>query len=169
VRLAVSSVDPAYAVAELDSKTAVLHRIRSSWRVAGFGPSLSCAVAPRNVLSDLAVSCAPEGLAISDCGKLVERPLDLTLTCADANYRLTGLVWASWGRGAARGAGSVSANDCAPTCVAGRFHTYRVTVEASRPQACPKGRRYTVLTIRYAGSRPKGIGETDVHTFTCAY
>jgi hypothetical protein len=112
---------------------------------------------------------ASERIAISDCGKLVERPRDLTLTCADANYRLTGLVWASWGGARARGAGSVSSNDCTPYCAAGKFHTYRVTVEASAPKACAKGRRYTVLTIRYPGSRPKGIGKTDVHTFTCAY
>jgi hypothetical protein len=125
------------------------------------------------IATALAVAASPAQasprVAISDCGRLVQRPAALTVACADANYRLAALTWSSWGGATARAAGRVVANDCSPYCAAGKFHSYRATAEVSRPRSCLRGRRYTVLTIRYPGRRPQGIGATDVHTFSCTY
>ena len=60
VSLAISSVDPRYAAARLESPSAgpsdmVFHRSGPGWWVVGFGSSLDCNTAPKSVLADLAV------------------------------------------------------------------------------------------------------------------
>jgi hypothetical protein len=108
-------------------------------------------------------------VTISNCGKLVQRPASLVLTCADANYELAKLKWSSWGGTTAAATGTASANDCTPYCAAGHFHSYPVTVTVARPLSCPTSRRYTRLTIHYAGTRPRGYAKNDVHAFTCSF
>lgn len=174
VSIAVSTLDPRYASARLSSKTVgnadmVLHRSRGSWWVIEFGSSLGCDAAPKTVLADLKIGCTPpNGVAwINDCGPLVSAPHSLVLACADANYELVHLLWHRWGAATASATGSASANDCAPNCAAGHFHSYVVTVRASSLTACGRARYYARLAITYAARRPAGIAKRDVHALGC--
>jgi hypothetical protein len=107
---------------------------------------------------------------ISNCGKLVSKPANFVIACADANYELRGLKWTSWGGSTANGSGTAVVNDCTPTCVAGHFHNYKVSVTASRIIKCgTTSRRYSRLTIVFASTKPKGMSNPDVVTFTCKY
>ena len=101
--LAISSVDPRYAAARLNSPSAgpsdmVFHRSGPGWWVVAFGSSLGCNTAPKSVLADLAVGCTPPGSSawIDDCGPLESAPPTLVIACADANYSLGALKWRRW-------------------------------------------------------------------------
>ncbi len=172
--LAISSVDPRYAAARLNSPSAgpsdmVFYRSGPGWWVVGFGSSLGCNTAPKSVLADLAVGCTPPGGSawINDCGPLASAPPTLVLACADANYSLGALKWRRWGASIASASGTAHANDCKPYCAAGHFHSYPVAVAADRLTKCGSADIYTRLTVIYAGARPAGIGKRDVRTEGC--
>ena len=172
--VSVSTLDPRYAAASLDSTSAgpsqmVLHRSGSIWWVVGFGSSMGCDSAPKSVLADLKVGCSPPpGVAwISDCGSLRSKPASLTIACGDGNYSLEGLSWRHWGAAAATATGTARANDCTPNCAAGHFHSYKVTATADRLSICGKARYYARITITYPGARPPGLAKRDVHALTC--
>ena len=174
VSVSVSRLDPRYAVARTQSKTAgpavmLFHRSLGTWWVVEFGSDLGCDAAPRAVMDELKVGCSPpNGVAwINACGPMVWKPKSLILACADANYGLERLAWYAWGKATATAAGVVRANDCKPYCAAGHFHTYPVTVTADRLAKCGLAPTYARLTITYAGARPAGIARRDVHTLVC--
>jgi hypothetical protein len=174
VSIAVSSLDARYASARLNSMSAgpsemVLHRSMGAWWIVGFGSSLGCDSAPKAVLADLTVGCTPpNGIAwINDCGPLVNEPHSLTLTCADANYQLARMSWRGLGNATATATGTARANDCTPNCAAGHFHSYPVTVRATRLTRCGRARYYDRITIVYRAARPAGVAKRDVHTFGC--
>jgi hypothetical protein len=174
VAITVSTADPRYADAHLNSKTVgyselVLHRSFGTWWVLEFGSSLGCDTAPKSVMKDLKVGCSPpNGVAwINNCGPLASAPSTLVLACADANYELVKVAWHKWGAATATASATARANDCTPTCVAGHFHNYRVTVSADRLKTCGKARYYARLTLAYPGARPAGIAKLDVHTLVC--
>jgi hypothetical protein len=173
VTIAVSSLDPRYAVARLNSKSAgpselVLHRGGFGWWVVGFGSSVGCDSAPTSVMRDLKVGCSPpNGVAwINNCGPLVSAP-PLVLACGDANYLLANLKWRGWGKPTATATGVARANTCTPNCAAGKFRSYRMTATASKLSTCGKARYYATLTIVYPGARPAGTAKRDVHTLGC--
>ncbi len=172
--LRVSTVDARYAAAKLTSKTVgsaelILHRGSFGWWVVAFGSDVGCNSAPRSVLADLKVGCAPPSTTawINNCGPLASAPASLILACADANYELASLTWKGWGTAHATATGVARANDCSPNCAAGHFHSYRMTATADRLTKCGAARYYGRLTIVYAGARPQGIAKRDVHTLGC--
>jgi hypothetical protein len=172
--LAVSALDPRYAAARLNSKTAgpsemVLHESQGTWWVEGFGSDLSCSAAPGAVLDLLKIGCSPPNATawIDNCGPLQAAPKSLVLTCADANYSLEKIAWKHWGAGSATGTATVRANDCKPYCAAGHFHSYPVTVTADTLTTCGLAKYYARLTLDYPGVRPAGISKKDVHTLGC--
>lgn len=173
--IVVSSVDPRYAAVRLSSRSAgyaamVLHESENTWWVLEFGSSLTCDGAPTAVFRDLGVGCTPPYATawIDDCGPLVPSPKSLTLTCADANYQLTGLRWRRWGKAVATATGAARVNDCTPSCAAGRFHSYPVTVSAAGLSRCNSARYYAQLTVVYGEKRrPAGIPKRDVHALGC--
>jgi hypothetical protein len=174
VTIAVSSLDPRYAVARLNSRSAgpselVLHRGGFGWWVVGFGSSVGCDSAPTSVMRDLKVGCSPpNGVAwINNCGPLVSAPPELVLACGDANYLLANLKWRGWGKPTATATGVARANTCTPNCAAGKFRSYRMTATASKLSTCGKARYYATLTIVYPGARPAGTAKRDVHTLGC--
>jgi hypothetical protein len=63
VRIRVSSVDRHYALVNLDSRSAgpslAVLRLRTRWRVIGFGSSPACSVVPRRIRVDLKIPCSP--------------------------------------------------------------------------------------------------------------
>jgi hypothetical protein len=166
---AVSTVDERYAAVQLSSKSAgasemVLHESRGTWFVVGFGSSLGCDSAPKDVLADLGIGCSPPSTTawIWNCGPLVDAPKTFVIACADANYELTNLRWHGWGGARATATGLAQANDCTPNCAAGSFHSYRMTAVADRLTRCGAARVYGRLAIVYAGPRPQGIAKRDV-------
>jgi len=163
VTIAVSSLDKRYAVLQLDSKTVgratlVMHESLGSWWEVGFGSSLNCATAPKAVLADLSVPCAPPGASawISNCGPLTSAPVELVLACADGNYYLTGLHWKAWGSASTSATGIAHQNDCKPYCAAGHFHTYPVRVTAAKRTRCGAAVYYARIELDYPGARPPG-------------
>jgi hypothetical protein len=174
VTIAVSSLDPRYAVARLDSKTAgpselVLHRSGPGWWIVGFGSSVGCNSAPPTVMRDLSVGCSPpSGVAwINNCGPLVSAPKELVLACGDGNYYLSNLTWHGWGKPTATATGLARANTCTPNCASGHFRSYRMTATATRLSTCGKARYYATLTIVYPAARPTATAKRDVHTLGC--
>jgi hypothetical protein len=174
VTLSVSTRDPRYAAARLSSKSAgpsemLFHLSRGTWWVVAFGSSFGCDSAPKTVLAELKIGCAPpNGVAwIDACGPLVSKPVSLVLACADANYALERIAWRGWGAPSATATATVRANDCKPYCAAGHFHMYPVTVTVDRPTRCGLARTYDRLTILYARARPAGVAQRDVHVFGC--
>ena len=172
--LAVSTVDPRYAAARLSSASAgpsamVFHLSRGTWFVVGFGSSMGCDSAPKDVLADLGIGCSPPSATawIWNCGPLVSAPKTFVITCADANYELTALRWRGFGSARATASGTARANDCTPSCVAGRFHSYAVTAVADKLSSCGKARYYARLTVVYAAGRPKGIAKRAVIGLGC--
>lgn len=174
VSIAVSTKDSRYAALTLNSKTVgravlVLHESLGAWWPVGFGSSLGCDTAPAVVLADLAVPCAPPGGVawIDTCGPLVSAPAELVITCADANYELSNLDWRNWGAGTTSTSAVARANDCTPNCAAGHFHSYAVSVTASKLGTCGAARYYAHLELVYAGSRPKGIAARSGYPLHC--
>lgn len=174
VSITVSTLDPRYAGARLFSKSAgpsemLFHRSGPGWWVVAFGSSFGCDAAPKAVLADLKIGCAPpDGVAwINDCGPLVSAPRSIVITCADANYELARLTWHGWGGTAATAAGTARANTCTPNCAAGHFKSYPVSATADRLRTCGKAKYYARLTLVYAGARPAGVAKRDVHTLGC--
>ena len=172
--LAVSALDPRYAAARLNSKSAgpsemVLHQSQGTWWVEGFGSDLQCAVAPAAVLDLLKIGCSPPNATawINDCGPLQAKPASFVIACGDANYSLAKIAWKSWGSASATGTATASANDCTPNCAAGHFHSYPATVTAAKLTKCGLAKYYAELTIDYAGARPAGVSKHDVHTLPC--
>lgn len=170
----VSTLDPRYASAWLNSKSAgasmmVLHKSFGTWWILQFGSSLDCDAAPVAVLKDIKIPCAPPATDawINNCGPLVSAPASLVMACGDGNYSLAKLTWKGWGTVAAKATGSASANDCTPNCAAGHFHSYPVQIIADGLHACGRAKIYTRLTMVYPGKRPPGLSVRDVHTLSC--
>ncbi|MEV4339528.1 hypothetical protein [Streptomyces sp. NPDC049590] len=87
------------------------------------------------------------------------RPIDFILACGDGNSRLTGLRWSEWSPGEATAVGVNVVNDCEPSCVAGTFRSYPVTVRLGRAEPWkehPGVERYTRISLAYPGDRPEG-------------
>ncbi|WP_055591100.1 hypothetical protein [Peterkaempfera griseoplana] len=103
---------------------------------------------------------APRATVVVNCfGAPKVRPTEIILACADANDLLSSLRWTSWGGTTATGGGVRELNDCVPTCVAGHFHSYPIRITLSGAQLWaghPGVRRFTALTFRYTGARPRG-------------
>jgi hypothetical protein len=84
------------------------------------------------------------------------RPASVVVTCADANFYLTGLRWKRWDGSRAVATGIAHVNDCTPYCAAGKFHTYPAELRLSAPLACT-GRRvfFSRYWWRRAGPKPR--------------
>jgi len=135
------------------------------------GPVRSCVVTFATLAAAVLLAHASGSPpTIPDCFTQVVAPTEITLACGDGNFWLGGMRWRGWGGATTAGTGAAHANDCDPNCAAGHFHTYAVTVTASRPATCVGGRRqYTRLTLRYAAARRPGSPRTDTETFPCTW
>jgi hypothetical protein len=101
---------------------------------------------------------AGSGYVLYDCGFRGQvKPATEVLTCADAGIVLESLRWASWTPRFASASGTLTENDCKPSCVQGHFHNYPAVVvlwgSGSVP-GHPALRRYTHLTLIFTGARP---------------
>jgi len=87
-------------------------------------------------------------------GKPTVKPAQVVLACADAGLGVRGLRWLGWGEPTAAGLGTAFANDCTPTCAAGRFHTYRAVLLLSGTQQCGGKVAYRTATVAIVGEPP---------------
>ena len=107
------------------------------------------------------------GPTLNNCGKLVTKPRTFMYYCADRNFRLTQLVWSSWGGSSAAARGHSIANDCKPSCIIGTFRGFPVKVKASAVKSCGKHKEYSKLTITYTRALPPGFHRTEVNRLRC--
>ena len=116
---------------------------------------LLAGLALSGALAATAAAAATPTVGLPDClGKLQVRPASVVLTCADANFAVRKLRWTGWGSAFAAGIGTAVVNDCTPTCVAGKYHDYRIVLIASGSQRCPTGRAYAQVTYAFIGRAP---------------
>lgn len=67
------------------------------------------------------------------CEFPVQRPKEITLTCADGGNLVTNIEWNVWTISGAAGSGTYSENICEPNCAEGRRINVPVTVRLSEP------------------------------------
>ncbi len=108
------------------------------------------------------------GRAVGTCSRSTVAPKTIVLTCAlsDTDY-IAHVKWTSFGGRSASGSGAFRANTCSPSCAAGRFRGYRVTLTATAPKPCPDHHDdYRRLSVTFIGSPPKSYGKhysTELH------
>jgi hypothetical protein len=103
-----------------------------------------------------------------DCMHNVFRPQSITVACADDNFRVTKIRWASYGQSSASGSGRARIDTCDPDCVSGTFRTYRVRVQLSRVRQCGDVPQFTQLVVTFRGMPPSGFTQTERQRFQCA-
>jgi hypothetical protein len=74
----------------------------------------------------------------------------------DGSLYVTGMRWTTWTARTAVGTGTAHVNDCRPSCAAGHYTTYRVTVRLSRPRELCDSRFFTTLRVHGSGYRTYG-------------
>ena len=81
-------------------------------------PSTTSTTVPTTTLGALPAwpGCLPDGSQRS------VRPSSFVFACADGNARVEQARWTSWGADEALASGTVSQNDCVPSCAQGHFH-----------------------------------------------
>jgi hypothetical protein len=104
----------------------------------------------------------------NDCQQNVHQPRSITVTCADANFRLTKIKWSSYGATSAKGTATARIDTCDPNCVSGTFKTYAVSVRLSRVKQCGDVPQFGRLTVTFNGSPPEGFDKTETQSFMCA-
>jgi hypothetical protein len=105
---------------------------------------------------------------VSNCQQQVYKPKRITLACADANFRVRAIRYATYGDRTATGTGTAVVNTCSPSCVAGRFVTYPVRVRLSRVTQCGDSFQFRRVAVTFTKRVPKGMKRTDVTPFPCA-
>ncbi|HEX8854484.1 MAG TPA: hypothetical protein VF752_02715 [Thermoleophilaceae bacterium] len=98
-------------------------------------------------------------LLLYNCQRGRYKPRKVIVTCADANFRVRGIVWSRWTQTEARGRGTALVNDCNPNCAGGTFRTYPVRLHAFLPRmtgGCVPHSLFTRLAWRFPESKPEG-------------
>jgi hypothetical protein len=88
------------------------------------------------VLAATAFAAGGKNRVVGDCTKSQVKPTEIVLACGDGNAEVLHIHWQSFGGARAAGSGSYVYNTCTPTCVAGKFKSYSVTLTVSKPQKC---------------------------------
>jgi hypothetical protein len=104
-----------------------------------------------------------------DCVHEAVRPHQIIITCADANFVLTGLRWSHWGRRTATGTGSAKINDCKPFCAKGHFHKYPVSVRLSSAHFCRSAGKtqFRRMRLTFTHKVPAGNKRTNSPKIAC--
>ena len=120
------------------------------------------------LLAALALAAGPT--ALPNCvGQPQVKPAQVIFACADANFGIRKLQWIGWGDTRAAATGTVYANDCTPTCVAGHFHNYPAVIVVDGRQQCGSVTAYKRVTIAFIGPSPypKSKPADLVYTYRC--
>ena len=105
--------------------------------------------------------------AFDECGftgrfeKRLVQPRSLILACGDANIRLAGLHWTSWGPKSATGRGVDTWNKCRPSCAASKtWLSTAAVVTLSHVVPEPTGPLFALLTLSTPKApRSPGVGK----------
>lgn len=105
--------------------------------------------------SSVAAGTTQKTMELPDCaGRLLERPTNVILTCADAGVTATKLAWTGWGSAFAAAVGVASVNDCDPSCAEGHFHDFKIVLIAEGRQSCSGSEAYSKVTYAFIGPSP---------------
>jgi hypothetical protein len=127
---------------------------------------LAAAVA---VLVAIPAGGATKVLFPASCGKPTFKPKSIIVACADANNRLTGIKWQSYGSKAASGTATAKVNDCTPNCVSGKVKSFPAVVTLTKPKNCGRGvTQFTRLAETFTHARPAGTGRRLAVSFPCS-
>jgi hypothetical protein len=78
---------------------------------------------------------------VAHCSTVTRRPRALSW-CDNSDY-VTQLTWTRWGYAKAHGRGVMHNNVCRPSCAAGNFEHFRVSVVLKRVRTVGKHQRFT--------------------------
>jgi hypothetical protein len=120
----------------------------------------------QHVLNAVAVASRGVPGIIPCVGSPQRRPTKIVLACADYNSYVDKLSWSSWTERGATGNGTLVENDCTPSCVAGKFFSYRVVVELGKAVTTRYGLLFT--TYKVSARSPIRPMHTDTLTGTFA-
>jgi hypothetical protein len=73
----------------------------------------------------------------------------------DGTHFITGLTWSMWQPASARATGRYHIDDCVPTCAAGTYHVYPVTMQLSHVVTRHGHSYFAGMTLRWRQSRAK--------------
>ncbi|MHB1066899.1 MAG: hypothetical protein ACYC2Z_05675 [Candidatus Nanopelagicales bacterium] len=106
-----------------------------------------------------AAQAGPGDTGIVDCaGKIVVKPKQMTITCADAGVSIIKLKWTTWNDNTARGTGVLAWNTCLPeTCVDGIVQEYPVRITLGRVASGVEGSIFSRATLRFPETGPAGL------------
>jgi hypothetical protein len=126
--------------------------------LAGGGSAAAATAARPAASSPVLVSCT---------GQDQVRPSSFVLSCADGNWGIEHITWATWGSTAYAGTATVYMNDCDPYCASkhAKFYHFPALITAWRAQPLPghQGMTYfTRLSWIYTGKHcmPAAGGKT---------
>ena len=107
-----------------------------------------------------AVASAQDGLRVfypGDCQTNEYKPKNITVACADAGIRVTGITWERYGTKRAAGHGVGRVNDCEPNCAAGTTRRYHAHVTLSRVRQCGDVPQFTRIRVTFPMGSPAGL------------
>jgi hypothetical protein len=119
--------------------------------------------------SALALSKPARVLVPTDCKHAKYKPAGIVVACGDGNDRLTHLSWTTWTTTTATGRGVDELNSCTPSCAAGRFVSYPMTVTLSKPRKCAKAHSslFSRAKIQYTDKRPPHVAKSQTLPIAC--
>jgi hypothetical protein len=105
----------------------------------------------------VAAASGPKPLLISNCAKPKFKPANVILTCGDASFGATAMVWSSWTQKNAVGTGTGQVNDCTPNCASGKTKSAPIQLKPGAPRKCSNGRRiFTKVKFTWLKEVPQG-------------
>jgi hypothetical protein len=105
-----------------------------------------------------------------DCRHERYKPKQILIACGDGSETLKDLAWSSWTGSKATGRGTEYRNTCNPSCSAGQFTPYPITITLTKPISCP-GQRHNVFSravITFGKVRP-GKRATEIDRLSCPF
>ena len=115
------------------------------------------AVAAAGSGGPVATASGPKPLLISNCAKAKFKPASVILTCGDASFGATEMVWSSWTQKNAVGTGTGQVNDCIPNCASGKTKSAPIQLKLGAPRKCSNGRRiFTKVKYTWTNQVPQG-------------
>lgn len=92
----------------------------------------------------------------SDCGfkKPVAKPQSMTMTCADGGTVVSDVDWRIWDANSALGAGTVTSNDCDPSCADGTNIEYAAMILMDQVESNGAGPQFTRAVLVFGDETP---------------
>lgn len=106
-----------------------------------------------------AANAAPRTGIVNCAGKVVTKPQEIVISCADDAVSITGIKWKSWTTNGAKGSGTLVWNTCLPeTCVAGIVQKYPVRIVLGGLASAPGDPDiFSSVTVTFSKAAPAGL------------